>query len=262
MMTAPALPRSVVLCYHAVSEHWPSSLAVRPRQLRAHVAHLLGRGYRPATFSEAVGGSGMLAVTFDDAFATAGSLGLAVLRDLGVPGTIFVPTAFPDSNGPLLWPGLEQWPDGPHADELRCLGWDELAALADRGWEIGSHTVTHPRLTRLDDEQLAAELSDSKRAVEEHLGRACRSIAYPYGDEDARVVAAVRRAGYVAGAALPSTPHGDEPLRWPRIGAYRHDGLLRLATKTSPVVRRFRERGERASGRAGAARDDDDRPHE
>jgi peptidoglycan/xylan/chitin deacetylase (PgdA/CDA1 family) len=259
MMTAPALPRSVVLCYHAVSEHWPSSLAVRPRQLRAHVAHLLGRGYRPATFGDAVGGSGMLAVTFDDAFATAGSLGLAILRDLGVPGTIFVPTGFPDSNGPLLWPGLEQWPDSPHADELRCLGWDELAALADRGWEIGSHTVTHPRLTRLGDEQLAAELSDSKRAIEQHVGRACRSIAYPYGDEDARVTAAVRRAGYVAAAALPSTPHGDDPLRWPRIGVYRHDGLLRMATKTSPTVRRLLERD---SGRAGAARHDGDRMHE
>jgi peptidoglycan/xylan/chitin deacetylase (PgdA/CDA1 family) len=161
-----------------------------------------------------------------------------------------------------VWPGLEQWPDGPHAHELRCLGWDELAALADRGWEIGSHTVTHPRLTRLDDEQLAAELSESKRAVEEHLGGACRSLAYPYGDEDARVVAAARRAGYVAAAALPSHPHGDEPLRWPRIGAYRHDGLLRLATKTWPAVRRFRERGERGSGRARAARHDPDRPHE
>jgi peptidoglycan/xylan/chitin deacetylase (PgdA/CDA1 family) len=265
MTSAPTQPRSVVLCYHAVSEHWPSSLAVRPRQLRAHVAHLLGRGYRPATFSAAVAGRGMLAVTFDDAFATVGTLGLSVLRELGVPGTVFVPTAFPDSPGPLLWPGLEQWPDSPYADELRCLGWDELAALAGCGWEIGSHTVTHPRLTRLDDEQLAAELSGSKRAVEERLGRACCSLAYPYGDEDARVVAAVRRAGYVAAAALPSTPHGDEPLRWPRIGAYRHDGLLRLATKTSPALRRFRERGERGergSGRAGAAHHDADRAHE
>jgi peptidoglycan/xylan/chitin deacetylase (PgdA/CDA1 family) len=262
MTSAPVQPRSVVLCYHAVSEHWPSGLAVRPRQLRAHVAHLLGRGYRPATFSAAVAGRGMLAITFDDAFASVGTLGLEVLRDLGVPATVFVPTAFPDSHGPLVWPGLEQWPGGPHARELRCLGWEELAALADRGWEIGSHTVTHARLTRLDDEQLAAELSESKRAVEEHLGRPCRSIAYPYGDEDARVVAAVRRAGYVAAAALPSHPHGDEPLRWPRIGAYRHDGLLRLATKTSPALRRWRERPERASGRTGAAHDHHDRPRE
>jgi peptidoglycan/xylan/chitin deacetylase (PgdA/CDA1 family) len=241
MSTSQARARSVVLCYHAVSDDWPSSLAVRPRQLRAQVAHLLRRGYRPATFSAAVAGRGMLAVTFDDAFASVGSLALPVLRDLGVPATIFVPTAFPDSRGPLVWPGLEQWRGGPHADELACLGWDDLAALAECGWEIGSHTVTHPLLTQLDDQRLAAEVSESKRAVETRLGRTCSSIAYPYGDEDGRVVAAARRAGYAAAAALSSRPHGDERLRWPRIGVYRGDGLLRLAAKTAPSLRRLRE---------------------
>jgi peptidoglycan/xylan/chitin deacetylase (PgdA/CDA1 family) len=175
----------------------------------------------------------MLAVTFDDAFATVGSAAVDVLRDLGVPATIFVPTAFPDTHGPLVWPGMEEWPGGPHAGELRCLGWDELGALADEGWEIGSHTVTHPRLTQLDDQRLADELAESRRTVEARLGRACTSIAYPYGDVDARVVAAAGRAGYVAAAALPSRPHRDEPLCWPRIGAYRRDSVLRLATKAT-----------------------------
>jgi peptidoglycan/xylan/chitin deacetylase (PgdA/CDA1 family) len=242
MSSARNPARSLVLCYHAVSDEWPSSLAVRPRQLRAHVAHMLGRGYRPATFSAAVSGPGMFAVTFDDAFASVGSLALPVLRALGVPGTIFVPTAFPDSHGPLMWPGLEQWSDGPHAGELRCLGWDELAALADQGWEIGSHTVTHPRLTRLDDARLDVELRESKQTLETRLGRPCSSIAYPYGDEDARVVAAAARAGYAAAGALPDHPHRDELLRWPRVGAYRRDDLRRLATKTSPALRRVRER--------------------
>jgi peptidoglycan/xylan/chitin deacetylase (PgdA/CDA1 family) len=240
MSSARTHPRSVVLCYHAVSEDWPSKLAVRPGQLRAHVTHLLGRGYRPATFSAAVAGPGMFAVTFDDAFATVGSVALAVLRDLGVPATVFVPTAFPDTHDRLVWPGMEQWQKGQHAGELRCLGWDELAALADLGWEIGSHTVTHPRLTQVDDERLAAELSDSKDTIERRLGRPCTAVAYPYGDVDARVVAAAERAGYAAGAALPSRPHADEPLRWPRIGAYRRDGVLRMATKSSPAMRRLR----------------------
>ena len=232
--------RSIVLCYHAVSDDWPSSLAVRPGQLRAHVAGLLSRGYRPATFTEAVRGRGLLAVTFDDAFHTVGSLALPVLRELGVPATVFVPTAFPDGGGPLTWPGIEHWPGGPHEDELRCLTWGELADLADLGWEIGSHTVTHPRLTTIDDRRLSWELAHSKRTVEARLQRPCSSIAYPYGDEDARVVAAARQAGYLAAAALPSRPHADEALRWPRVGAYRRDNRLRLAAKTSPGVRRLR----------------------
>jgi peptidoglycan/xylan/chitin deacetylase (PgdA/CDA1 family) len=232
--------RSIVLCYHAVSESWPSSLAVRPSQLHGHVAYLLRLGYRPTTFTEAVRGRGMLAVTFDDAFSTVGSQAVDVLGELGVPGTVFVPTAFPDTHGPLVWAGMEQWPGGPHAGELRCLDWDELTALADRGWEIGSHTTTHPRLTQLDDQRLADELGESKHIVEARLGRACTSIAYPYGDVDDRVVAAAGRAGYLAAGALPSRPHGDDPLRWPRIGAYRRDSVLRLATKASPAVRHLR----------------------
>jgi peptidoglycan/xylan/chitin deacetylase (PgdA/CDA1 family) len=238
MTSAPTQPRSVVLCYHAVSEHWPSSLAVRPRQLRAHVAHLLGRGYRPATFSAAVAGRGMLAVTFDDAFATVGTLGLSVLRELGVPGTVFVPTAFPDSHGPLLWPGLEQWPDSPYAGELRCLGWDELAGLADAGWEIGSHTRSHPHLTQLADAALADELERSRAAVEEGLGRPCRSIAYPYGDVDARVVAAARDAGYSVAASLPKGRFArGAPLDWPRVGVYNADDLRRFRIKAARPLR-------------------------
>jgi len=235
--------RSIVLCYHAVSDAWPSSLAVRPAQLRAHVGALLARGYRPATFTRAVAGDGMLAVTFDDAFHTVGSRALPLLRELGVPATVFVPTAFPDAEGPLCWPGVEPREAGAHAGELRCLDWDELAALAELGWEIGSHTVTHPRLTQLDDDRLAWELAHSKRTIEQRLRRRCESIAFPYGDEDPRVVAAAGRAGYRAAAALPSRPHGDEPLRWPRVGVYRHDGRLRVAAKTSPAVRRLRAAG-------------------
>lgn len=240
MRSGQAHRRSVVLCYHAVSERWPSGLAVPPDRLRAHVAHLLRRGYVPATFTEAVQAPGRLAVTFDDAFTTVGTLAASVMRELGVPGTVFVPTAFPDSGGPLFWPGIESWGMGPHAHELACLGWDELAELAADGWEIGSHTVTHPHLTRLDDARLATEMTDSKRAVEERIGVACTSIAYPYGDEDERVVAAAGEAGYLAGAALPRRrPHADEPLRWPRVGAYRRDSRLRLAVKASPTVRRL-----------------------
>ncbi|MEA2131069.1 MAG: hypothetical protein QOJ85_3960, partial [Solirubrobacteraceae bacterium] len=49
-----------------------------------------------------------------------------------------------------------------------------------------------------------------------------------------------RQAGYLAAAALPSRPHADEALRWPRVGAYRRDNRLRLVAKTSPGVRRLR----------------------
>ena len=108
---------------------------------------------------------------------------------------------------------------------------------------MGSHTRSHPHLTTLADEDaLAAELADFRAAVTRELGRPCRSIAYPFGDADRRVVEMTRRSGYEAGGAIGST-RPPSPLDWPRVGVYHRDGTRRFALKASPAVRRLRRRG-------------------
>jgi peptidoglycan/xylan/chitin deacetylase (PgdA/CDA1 family) len=234
----------LVICYHAVSDRWRSTLAVTPARLEAQVGALLARGYVPQAFTDAVvapAGPRVLSVTFDDAYASVPALAAPVLARLGVPGTVFVPTGFMGSDEPMSWDGIEGWHDTPHRDELRPASWEALRRLADRGWEIGAHTVTHPHLPTLDDLGLVRELSRSKRAVEAALGRPCRSIAYPYGDVDARVVAAAAQAGFATGAGLPSGRlAGEAPLCVPRVGLYEHDAPWRRVLKTAPPLRRLR----------------------
>lgn len=232
----------LVLCYHAVSERWPADLAVSPRQLHEQLAHLLGRGYAGATFTAAVTepqARRTLAVTFDDAYASVIDLAFPVLERLGLPGTVYVPTAWAGSDRPMSWAGIDHWTGGPWENELRPLAWHQLRRLADAGWEVGSHTRTHPRLTQLDDARLTDELATSRRDCESAMGRSCRSIAYPYGDVDERVLAAARAAGYRAGAALPARAHRPEPLLWPRLGISREDSPARFRRQTSPLVRRL-----------------------
>jgi peptidoglycan/xylan/chitin deacetylase (PgdA/CDA1 family) len=126
---------------------------------------------------------------------------------------------------------------------MHCLTWDELGELAQEGWEVGSHTCSHPHLTQLPDAELAAELERSRAACEDRLARPCKSIAYPYGDVDGRVVAAAGAAGYRYGATLPETRFkGAEPLDWPRIGIYHRDDSRRFRLKVSRFVRRVRGR--------------------
>jgi peptidoglycan/xylan/chitin deacetylase (PgdA/CDA1 family) len=120
------------------------------------------------------------------------------------------------------------------------MSWAELRMLADAGWEIGSHTATHPHLTQIDDATLRTELTRSKMACEQGLGRPCASIAYPYGDVDARVVAATAAAGYQSAAALPRRLNGRGDLEWPRIGVYHADDERRFRLKVSPSIRRLR----------------------
>jgi peptidoglycan/xylan/chitin deacetylase (PgdA/CDA1 family) len=100
--------------------------------------------------------------------------------------------------------------------------------------------VGHPHLTELGDRELARELCASQEACEHHTGTPCVSIAYPYGDVDARVTAAAARAGYLHGAALPVRWHRPRPLEWPRVGVYHGDSQRRFALKASRTVRAVR----------------------
>jgi peptidoglycan/xylan/chitin deacetylase (PgdA/CDA1 family) len=234
---------NLVLCYHALSEDWPATLSTTPALLHWHLRRLLSRGYRPLGFTDTVlasDGRRTMAVTFDDAFRSVRTLGLPILQELGVPGTVFVPTDHVGGT-PMRWPGIGDWTGGPHERELVGCTWEELAELADAGWEIGSHTCSHRRLTTLSEHEVRAELVDSKAECEDRLGKPCRSLAYPYGDHDARVARAARRAGYSAAATLPGRFEAVDVMQYPRVFVSRADKRLRFAGKTAALTLRARQ---------------------
>ena len=233
----------LVLCYHAVSPDWDADLSVRPEALDRQLGMLRRRGYRGATFSRAVTeppARRTVAVTFDDAYRSVIELARPILERHGFPGTVFVPTAHAGAERPMSWPGIDQWIGTRDEHELTPMSWDELRELANAGWEIGSHTRTHPHLTQLGDDEVASELGDSRTDVEDALGLPCDAIAYPYGDVDDRVTAAARAAGYRHAAALPGHWHSPRPLEWPRVGVYQADSPWRFRLKASAAARRLR----------------------
>jgi peptidoglycan/xylan/chitin deacetylase (PgdA/CDA1 family) len=235
-----AVTDRLALCYHALSERWPAALAVRPGQFASQLDWLAGRGYRGVTFEDLVLGPDhgrRVAITFDDAFRSVLTHALPELDRLGWPATIFVPTEPVGAGGPLAWQGTSRWLETEHRSELAPLGWPELRDLAAAGWELGSHTLSHPHLTQLDKHSLDRELRGARRECERRLGRPCGSLAYPYGDVDDRVVEAAGRAGYLAGAALAERRRAPAPLEWPRVGVYRVDDLMRFRVKVGRGTR-------------------------
>lgn len=235
---------SLVLCYHAVSPTWPAELSVEPGRLENQLDKLAGRGYEFVTFSEAVSSPAphKAAITFDDSYASVHALARPILERRGAIATVFVPTASVASGTPMSWRGIDKWVGTPHEGELLPMTWDQLSALAASGWEIGSHTRTHPRLTELSPALLAQELGGSRAEIEDSLGVSCTAVAYPYGDHDEAVMAAALEAGYLSGATLPKRlrlPDG-EPISWPRVGVYHRDDRSRFALKVSPVMLRLR----------------------
>ena len=233
----------IVLCYHAVSERWPAPLSVTPRAFEFQVKLLAERGYEGATFTDAAlrdDGGKVAAITFDDGFASVYEHALPILDRYGFPATVFVPTRFMGQDAPLAWPGIDEWVGGPHESELAGMSRDQLRSLVANGWEIGSHTLTHPHLTELGDAELREQLAVSKRECAELTGADCTSIAFPYGDSDDRVIAEAEAAGYDAAAMLDATLQRDSAFTCPRVGVYYVDSNLAYRLKVSPTVRRLR----------------------
>lgn len=230
----------LVLCYHAISPDWPAPLAVTPQAFQRQIANLSRRGWQSTTFTDAVRrapGSKTVVITFDDAFASVARYAEPVLSGYGFPATVFAPTDYVSHATPLAWTGVDQWLDSPHADELTPMAWDDLRRLTALGWEVGSHTRTHPFLTSLSDEEVLAELCDSREEGTEHLGQPITSLAYPYGAVNARIAAHAANAGYEGAASLawPSGPI--DRYRFPRVGVYHRDRGARFRLKTARLSR-------------------------
>lgn len=85
------------------------------------------------------------------------------------------------------------------ADAQSFMSWDDVRALGSAGFDLGSHTVTHPILRSLSPEDLRRELRESRAAIEARTGRPCTALAYPNGrarDIDGSVLAETAEAGY------------------------------------------------------------------
>ena len=108
----------------------------------------------------------------------------------------------------------------------RVIKAEEVAPLF-AGHEVAIHTVTHPWLERLEENQIASEVLDDRRALEDLVGYPVRGMAYPFGTYNARVIEVLRtlRVEYSRTVAKVADPYPDgEPLAWGTSGhQYQRD---------------------------------------
>jgi peptidoglycan/xylan/chitin deacetylase (PgdA/CDA1 family) len=220
---------------------------VTPRQFRRQLEGLLTHGYRPLSLREALqhnqsGGafpSRRFIVTFDDGYQCLYHDAFPILTELRIPATIFVPTAYLDSEAPLPF---ETWSAAGSA-AVPCESWRSLttsqcqAMMNDGLVEIGTHTHTHDDF-RGRPQALADDLSASLEVLRDRLGVLQPTFAFPFGRKklgfsSAELAEAARRAGAVCALTTESdlVVHGSDPFDWGRFTVTQADTPLTLQMK-------------------------------
>jgi peptidoglycan/xylan/chitin deacetylase (PgdA/CDA1 family) len=212
-----------ILMYHVLGTPQANAvfpqLFVEPSNFKAQMAWLSRRGYHAVTLRQVLRywRSGIalprkpIVLSFDDGYLSDYTIALPVLRRYHWPGVLN-----------LVVNNVR--PGDLTAQEVRRL----IAA----GWEIDAHTISHVDLTRLDPAALRREVAGSRTRLRRMFGQRVDFFCYPLGHYDARVVAAVRAAGY-RGATTedPGLARPARRFRLPRIRLALGDGAAQLAAK-------------------------------
>jgi peptidoglycan/xylan/chitin deacetylase (PgdA/CDA1 family) len=192
----PAWTALPALMYHSVSSvDGPlRDLAVPPHRLAEQLEALTAAGYRLVGLTEALDlldagtGEKLLAVTFDDGYRDFLTEAVPILHRLGAGATLYA--AVGHLGGYADWLGRSARDFGP------MLTWSELAEVAGAGIEIGNHSLVHHPLDVLPAARLRDEVTRSHDELEQRLGRAVRSFAYPHGYHGRRVRGVVAATGH------------------------------------------------------------------
>jgi peptidoglycan/xylan/chitin deacetylase (PgdA/CDA1 family) len=208
--------RAAIFCLHDVvsadrlddvpATHRPYVLT--PEDLRALLVEARDSPRRAIPVGQVPGelGGAFFALTFDDGAASDYEIVFPILRELGMRATFFVVPTLVETPGYCTW--------------------TQLREMVAAGMEIGSHSLTHPFVDRLDRAGLIREFGESKRILEERLGIAVRSASLPRGWAPPALGPVLAEVGYRAfctsrvGWWYP----GGDPLAMPRVAVRR--GML------------------------------------
>ena len=217
-----------VLNYHAVGTPNSDQFAewcVDRADFAAQLDLLAGLGLRGVSMAQALADPrpDQVALTFDDGYEDFVTVAVPELEARGFAATVFVATA--NIGSTTRWLAAEGAGDRP------IVSWEQLQDAERRGFEIGSHSHSHPQLDLLSARELRDELLASRTALTAGLGHDVAGFCYPHGFHDAVVRRAVIDAGfeYACGVKHKMAYVGQDVYSIARIVVRRDDPLPQIA---------------------------------
>jgi peptidoglycan/xylan/chitin deacetylase (PgdA/CDA1 family) len=223
-----------ILMYHRIAVlkgDEPSvtvGLTVDPGEFQLQMAWLHDQGYTTITqlqlYNALMEGAPLpnkpIMLTFDDGYRGVATVAAPMMSQFGFVGTAYIITDRIAQNRKTA----PTW-----------LTWPQLRILEQRGWDIGSHTVSHTEIPNMSPEAAMKTLRQSRFALERHLGHPVQWFCYPAGSVDAKSVEAVKEAGYVLATTTKSgvTLSAQDPLQLERIRISNTTGVRGLAAALS-----------------------------
>ncbi len=224
-----ARPRLTALLYHSVSTA-DNAFAISPQAFARQLTHLKRHVdvITPTALLDHLAGKPLrrdaVVLTFDDGYRDFRDVALPFLRGVNAPATVFALADAPER--------------AELGNKLPVLTLDELTALKDPLVTVGSHGLTHRKLTRLPLAEARREIVASREAIAKATGSAPAYFAYPKGSYNETVKALAESTGYVAAftAAATSVPHGIDRYTIPRIQIDRATSFLEFKAKLTPAA--------------------------
>lgn len=207
-----------VLMYHSVGTRVPGDYlerySISPGLFQQQMNHL-SEHFPIKKFTDVGVHENAIAVTFDDGFADNLDIASPVLVDLNIPFTIFV-----TSNN-----------IGANSMYLSANGLRELSNVP--GALIGAHGVSHRSLTGCNNSELYDELINSKKIIEDIIGKNVKTMSYPHGSVNQQVRETVSIAGYELSASsrFGNNLNNFDPLKIDRTDIWSNDDLLVFQSK-------------------------------